>query len=138
MKKEINGVEHDFAKVGDIWIGVKPVTRAQYYGWDADDGQSPVTKLTRAEVLAWCANNGCRLPNEEEWELAIRYGVISSHYQPGDAWDEVAGDERVLRGGCWINYMRPHRAYCRTRYGHGYRNSNVGFRVCLESHLGSD
>jgi formylglycine-generating enzyme required for sulfatase activity len=42
-----------------------------------------------------------------------------------------AGEERVLRGGCWLHPPRSCRSACRGMDGPSFRNSHIGFRVVL-------
>ena len=42
---------------------------------------------------------------------------------------------RVLRGGSWINNRNNCRAAYRNRNEPNNRNDNIGFRLCLSSHI---
>jgi len=42
---------------------------------------------------------------------------------------------RVLRGGSWINNQNNCRAANRNRNNPNNRNNNIGFRLCLSSHI---
>ncbi|NOZ54791.1 MAG: SUMF1/EgtB/PvdO family nonheme iron enzyme [Gammaproteobacteria bacterium] len=42
---------------------------------------------------------------------------------------------RVLRGGAWINNQDNCRAAYRNRNIPNNRNNNIGFRLCLSSHI---
>ena len=42
---------------------------------------------------------------------------------------------RVLRGGSWLNNQDNCRAAYRNRNNPNNRNNNIGFRLCLSSHI---
>ena len=59
--------------------------RAVDAGAPGRDGQLPVTAISHAEAVAYCAFAGRRLPTEQEWEKAAR-GVDGRMFPWGDAF----------------------------------------------------
>ncbi len=89
-----------------FWLGVHPVTNAQYAAYDGEHSSGihdeyfltgvtqPVVDVTWADAVAFCEwlsrTDGlrCRLPTEAEWEFACRAGrsATESRYPWGSDW----------------------------------------------------
>jgi len=89
----------------------------------------PVVGMTALDADAYCAWKGCRLPTEEELDVAFCAGVFRLLPALWEWTSTVEGaSKRVLRGGSW-DYDPGHlRASFCVGVDPTYRNGYYGFR----------
>lgn len=85
-----------------FYIGMYEITNTEYrraFPWhtsgDCDRERQPVSNVSRADALEYCARYGFRLPTESEWEYCCRAGTTGS--VPWDNHDD---------GAQWANLYR--------------------------------
>jgi len=127
--------------------------RRHFDRWVPLEAEAPVLHLSWYEAEAWCRWAGRRLPTEAEWEYA---GSVEApgyvHQMVGHVWQWTAsdfgpypgfsedpyreysspwfGDQKVLRGGCWVTRPRLIRNTYRNFYTPDRRDVWAGFRSC--------
>lgn len=133
------------AQLGALRIDPDPVTVAQLQGESLSvDGSPtvPATSVSWLDASAFCRRRGGRLPSEQEWEVAMRTGVISgglgllewtdSWYQPYPGNDRAEAEYgqrfRVLRGSGVAGEVDASR---RRFLDPESRNAKVGFRCVV-------
>ncbi len=101
------GPRHRVTLSRPFWLGVYPVTQAQWRSVMSDNpsrflgAQRPVEQVTRADALAFCAvlkrrtGGSFRLPTEAEWEYACRAGTTTAyHFGPTASPEYLSYDGR--------------------------------------------
>ena len=95
-----NEVQHDVRLTKGFWLGVHPVTQAQYQALIGDNPsqhkgpQLPVDTVSWEDAIAFCNllnvidKKKYRLPTEAEWEYACRAGTTTP-YHFGDSWGKL-------------------------------------------------
>jgi uncharacterized protein (TIGR02996 family) len=86
------GPRHRVTLTEGYWLGIYPVTQAQWRAVMGDNpsrfsgGQRPVEQVSRADAVAFCADlarrvgRPFRLPTEAEWEYACRAGTTTAYH----------------------------------------------------------
>lgn len=110
------------------------------------DGHWPYRKNKKVKYFGITTPVGSYKPNM--WGLYDMHGNVfewcydwfdDNFYNRPEAQDNpkgpLEGDSRVVRGGCWFNYVDACRSASRNGYTLGYRLDKVGFRIVRSASL---